>query len=159
MHFSPLSLEFLKGLNHTPSKLEREMHSRGDKVRRTVHHRCREVFSEFAACVMSVLRWLAIICAMPEGDTRKIPRTRVLSHMCGGTKISDKRDRCRGTLIRFNSARSDFVSRRPSQIASPILITTRLSYDRLFISDRLGDPPLRFHRSTYSFTAYVHHAT
>lgn len=27
-------------------------------------------------------------------------------------------------LIRFNSVRSDFVSRRPSQIASPVLITT-----------------------------------
>lgn len=51
---------------------------------------------------------------------------------------------------RSNSIRSDpigFVSRRLSQIAGSILITIRLSFDRLFIGDRRE----RFHRSSLRF--------
>lgn len=78
--------------------------------------------------------------AMPEdavSQTRFVPRVRRT------TKKSDSRTGV--ATRRSNSIRSDLYRGRPSQIAGPILITTRLSFDRLFIDDG------RRHRSGLRF--------
>lgn len=142
--------EFLKDLNHTLSKTRKRDAFARRQTRKTVNHRRRAVFSEFAACVMSVLRWLVMICAMPEDDTREL-HGRILSHVRRHKK-PDKRDRRTGVTARWSdSIRSDRIC-----IATPITdCEPDFNYDCLSAIE--GIP--RFHRSTYSFTAYVHHAT